>query len=128
MAELRDASVKDGHVIDRLAARRSFSAASADYDRVAVLQTEVRTRLLERLDIVKLTPAVVLDLGCGTGVASRRCSTAIHRRRSLPWTRPSAWVQQAAHHYSFVQKLLRKGFARVCADAIDCQSRMLRSI
>lgn len=117
MVERHVASATDDHAIDRLAARRSFSAASAGYDRVAVLQTEVRTRLLERLDIVKLTPAVVLDLGCGTGVASQALQQRYPQAQIIAMDAAFGMMQQAAHHHSFVQKLLRKGFARVCADA-----------
>ncbi len=47
--------------LDSRAVRRSFDAASAAYDAAAVLQKEVRTRLLSRLEFVKLEPAVVLD-------------------------------------------------------------------
>ncbi len=48
-------------------ARRSFEQAAQSYDAAAVLQQEVAQRLLERLDLMKLEPARVLDLGCGTG-------------------------------------------------------------
>ncbi len=47
--------------------RRSFEQAAAGYDGAAVLQREVAQRLLERLDIMKLEPERILDLGCGTG-------------------------------------------------------------
>ena len=40
----------DPYQFDRRAVRRAFSAASAQYDQFAVLQTEVRSRLLERLE------------------------------------------------------------------------------
>jgi malonyl-CoA O-methyltransferase len=36
-----------------------------------MLQREVSQRLMERLDLVKLAPDLVLDVGSGTGVASR---------------------------------------------------------
>ena len=51
--------------------RASFDAASPSYDGAAALQTRVREELLERLTLFKLAPAVVLDLGCGTGHAAR---------------------------------------------------------
>jgi malonyl-CoA O-methyltransferase len=54
-------------VPDRTLARRSFARAAASYDGAAVLQQEVARRLLQRLDLVKLQPQRVLDLGCGTG-------------------------------------------------------------
>jgi len=49
--------------------RRSFARAAAGYDAADVLQTEVRDRLLERLQWVTLEPRRVLDLGTGTGKA-----------------------------------------------------------
>ena len=48
-------------------ARRSFGQAAEHYDAAAVLQQEVAHRLLERLDLMKIRPARILDLGCGTG-------------------------------------------------------------
>lgn len=55
--------------IDRRQVRRSFSRAAASYDEAGVLQDEVRSRLLERLDWVRLEPRRILDLGTGTGRA-----------------------------------------------------------
>lgn len=55
--------------IDRRQVRRSFSRAAHSYDDADALQTEVRDRLLERLDWVQLQPRRVLDLGTGTGKA-----------------------------------------------------------
>lgn len=55
--------------IDWRQVRRSFSRAAATYDGADVLQTEVRERLLERLQWVQLAPRRILDLGTGTGKA-----------------------------------------------------------
>ena len=52
---------------DKSMARRSFEAAAASYDQAAVLQREVGSRLLERLDFMKIKPTRILDLGTGTG-------------------------------------------------------------
>ena len=52
---------------DKALARRSFEAAAAVYDQAAILQQEVGHRLLQRLDLVKIRPLRILDLGCGTG-------------------------------------------------------------
>ncbi len=52
--------------------RRSFGAAAASYDDNAFLQREIADRLFERLDYIKLKPARVLDLGSGTGYATRK--------------------------------------------------------
>ncbi|WP_456378905.1 malonyl-ACP O-methyltransferase BioC [Thiolapillus sp.] len=53
--------------IDKERARRAFSRSAGSYDESAVLQREVGRRMLERLDLVRLKPKTVLDLGCGTG-------------------------------------------------------------
>jgi malonyl-CoA O-methyltransferase len=107
----------DRHGIDRLAARRSFSVASSDYDRVAVLQAEVRARLLERLDIVKLSPAVVLDLGCGTGATSRPLQQRYPQAQIIAMDAAFGMLQYSARQRGVLQKLLRKDVVRVCADA-----------
>lgn len=56
--------------------RRAFERAARDYERVAGLQHEIGARLLARLDVIKLMPNRILDLGCGTGF----CAHALRRR------------------------------------------------
>jgi malonyl-CoA O-methyltransferase len=53
--------------LDKRAIAYSFSRAAPVYDSVARLQRDVGNRLLQRLDTLASDPAVVLDLGCGTG-------------------------------------------------------------
>ena len=55
--------------LDKRQLRRSFERAASTYDRAAVLQREICGRALERLDLVKIAPAVILDAGSGTGFA-----------------------------------------------------------
>jgi len=57
----------DDYRLDKRQARRAFEEAAATYDAAAALQQEVGNRMLERLDLVRLQPARVLDLGAGTG-------------------------------------------------------------
>ena len=56
--------------IDKAQARRAFSRAAARYDDVAVLQREIGQRMIDRLDLVRLRPEFILDLGAGTGHAA----------------------------------------------------------
>ncbi|MEN8130540.1 MAG: malonyl-ACP O-methyltransferase BioC [Pseudomonadota bacterium] len=57
--------------IDTKQRRRAFERAAQTYDSVAVLQSEVGDRLLQRLDLIKCTPKTVIDVGAGTGKAVR---------------------------------------------------------
>ena len=54
-------------MIDARQVRRNFARAASTYDSVAVLQREIASRMLERLDDIKVDPARILDIGCGTG-------------------------------------------------------------
>jgi malonyl-CoA O-methyltransferase len=51
--------------------RAAFDNAARDYDEVAVVQAEVRQRLLERLELFRIRPERILDAGCGTGHGAR---------------------------------------------------------
>jgi malonyl-CoA O-methyltransferase len=59
----------DPHWLDPRRTRRAFERAAATYDSAAVLQREVGQRMAERLALVKLQPATIVDAGCGTGDA-----------------------------------------------------------
>ncbi len=98
---------------DKHALRRSFSAASDQYDDVAVLQAEVRQRLMERLTLFKLQPDVVLDLGCGTAISARTLQTRYPRAQVIAMDAAFGMLQRARSHWWFG----RKSFKRVCADA-----------
>ena len=58
-----------GARLDRVSVRRAFERAAGSYDSAAVLHREVGQRMAERLGIVRLDPAAILDAGCGTGEA-----------------------------------------------------------
>lgn len=60
----------DLYHMDKARVRASFDRAASSYDAAAVLQAEVRSRMLERLDLVKIAPKRILDAGCGTGHAT----------------------------------------------------------
>lgn len=107
----------DPQQLDRRAARRAFSAASRDYEQIAVLQAEVRTRLLERLQFIKLKPAVIVDLGCGTGAAAHWLQQQYPRAQVLALDAAFGMLQQAGNKLSWWQRWRKQGFRRVCADA-----------
>lgn len=61
---------QDEYTIDKARVRASFDRAARSYDAAAVLQKEVRARMLERLDYTRIVPKRILDAGTGTGHAA----------------------------------------------------------
>jgi malonyl-CoA O-methyltransferase len=103
---------EDRFALDRRRVRRSFERASSSYDRAAVLQTDVRTRLLARLDYVKLRPQVIVDVGCGTGHASRALKRRYPRSFVIALDIAPGMLQAAARQRGWLRR-----FERLCADA-----------
>lgn len=75
--------------LDSAEVRRSFDRAASQYDRFAVLQHEVESRLLERLEYAREAPEMILDAGCGTGSAIMEMQQQYPRARviGLDWSR-----------------------------------------
>jgi malonyl-CoA O-methyltransferase len=92
--------------------RRAFGRAAADYDAAAVLQGRIRDELIERLDVVRIDPAVVLDLGTGTGRAAATLRRRYRGSQVVAVDLSMRMLAEAARR----QTLLRR-FRRVCADA-----------
>ncbi len=92
--------------------RRAFDRAAPAYDAAAVLQQQVGDELLTRVDELALKPARILDLGAGTGRASRLLKSRFRRASVIA-------VDSAARMLGIARA--RQGwFARpdlVCADA-----------
>jgi malonyl-CoA O-methyltransferase len=55
----------DDALPEKRAARRAFDRAR-DFDAACFIHDEARARLLERLELVRLDPKVIVDLGCAT--------------------------------------------------------------
>jgi len=58
--------------LDRTAVRRQFDRRVAPEDPGAFLLREVAGRMFERLDLIRLAPERILDVGCGLGDGVRR--------------------------------------------------------
>jgi malonyl-CoA O-methyltransferase len=104
---------QDPFVIEQAAVRRSFDRAAARYDESAVLQAEVRARLLERLDYVTLEPSVVLDAGCGTGHSSQALAERYPHARVVALDLSEGMLHQARNRTP-----PGAGSALVCGDAM----------
>ncbi len=102
----------DPYLIDGGRVQHSFGRAASGYDASAVLQARVRTELLDRLEVVRLEPAVILDLGAGTGHASLALKRRHRAARVVALDLAPGMLREAGRR----QTLLRR-FRRVCADA-----------
>jgi malonyl-CoA O-methyltransferase len=54
--------------LDSVRVRSQFDAAASTYSEAAVVQREAGNRLLERFDVMRLAPSIVLDVGCGAAI------------------------------------------------------------
>jgi malonyl-CoA O-methyltransferase len=52
---------------ERRATRRAFARAAATFDAACAVHDEIRARLLERLDYLRVDPRIAVDVGCATG-------------------------------------------------------------
>ena len=84
-----------GYGLDPRAVARGFGAASAGYDAAAVLQAAVREELLSRVEALREAPALVLDLGCGTGAGAAALKRRFPRARVIAADIAPGMLQQA---------------------------------
>jgi malonyl-CoA O-methyltransferase len=104
-------------VIDKKMMRRSFSRAAAGYDATAVLQREVCTRMLERLDYIKMKPARLLDAGSGTGWGGRQLAAQYPDAQIISLDIAIGMLQTAQSRSGWWKKLFRGGRQMaVCGD------------
>jgi malonyl-CoA O-methyltransferase len=100
------------YALDKSWIRRSFDRASKTYDAAAVLQAEVRTLLLQRLDLTDLSPRLVLDVGAGTGHAGRALQRRYPRAHVIALDSSFGMLRAAGRQQSWFRP-----FTRLCADA-----------
>ncbi len=91
---------------DRRAVTRAFRRSAAGYAAADFLHAEIRARLLERLDLVALQPATLLDLGAGPAGASTDLAARYPAGHVLALDLAPEMLGQSA-----------SGWDRLCADA-----------
>jgi malonyl-CoA O-methyltransferase len=100
------------YALDIPRVRRAFDRAATTYDAAAVLHTEVRDNLLKRLDLMALTPRIVVDAGAGTGHGSRALIRRYPKALVIALDSSPRMLQMAGRQQSWLRR-----FAPVCADA-----------
>lgn len=107
------AESEDVFRLDRGRVRAAFDRASAGYEAAAGLQARVAAELLGRLADFRFAPRVVLDLGAGTGRATRELRRRYPRALVIALDIAPGMLREARRN----QTLFRR-FARVCGDAL----------
>jgi len=105
-------AMSDEFHLDPARVRRSFDEAAKTYDTAAVVPSEIRNRLMERLDFVKLQPKVVLDLGAGTGHSSKALKVRYKSAEVLAIDLAPRMLAEADRQQSWLRK-----FHRIAGDA-----------
>lgn len=98
--------------LDKSLVRRHFGRAAKSYEQHDVLQREVQTALLERLDFYTETPQRVVDVGAGTGRGTALLKQRYPKAEVIAIDLALPMLRAARQHSSW-----RRPFARVCAEA-----------
>ena len=77
------------------AARRAFDRAR-EFESACFIHDEARSRLLERLELVRLAPMVAVDLGCATGRGAARLAARYPAARVLAVDSSQTMLRAAA--------------------------------
>lgn len=87
---------KSAYDLDQSALRENFNRVASVYDQSAILQQEINRRLTERLDLIRLAPKRVLDLGCGTGFGIEELMRRYPKAQSIGVDFADAMLRKAA--------------------------------
>jgi malonyl-CoA O-methyltransferase len=87
----------DDALPEKRAARRAFDRAH-NFAGACFIHDETRGRLLERLELVRLEPRVIVDLGCATGRGASALAARYPAARVLAVDSSSAMLRAAAAH------------------------------
>jgi malonyl-CoA O-methyltransferase len=103
---------RDEYFLDPSVVRRGFDRASSSFDQFSAVHSELRTRALERLDVVRLNPDVIVDLGAGTGHATRALQDRYRSAYVVALDISARMLEQARKQQRFFKR-----FGRMAADA-----------
>ncbi|MFT5398339.1 MAG: malonyl-CoA O-methyltransferase [Planctomycetota bacterium] len=90
--------------LDKRSVKKFFNRAAKSYDNSAILQEEVLSRLLQRLQYIRHQPATIVDIGTGTGRAISGLQKAYPRARVYSIDIAIEMLGQARARYRFLSK------------------------
>lgn len=105
--------------INKQVLRRAFDRRAQGYLASAQVQSEIGRRMLERMDLIKIEPSIILDAGCGPGLSAQALTKRFTKAKvvalDLSWRMLRQMPQQ-----SRLQRWLKSGPASdvmaLCAD------------
>jgi malonyl-CoA O-methyltransferase len=106
--------------LEKRRVRASFDAAAEKYDDVAVLQREIGNRIIERLELVRLEPKTILDIGAGTGVGTESLSKVYKNSRVIAFDLAPNMLKQARQRGNWLSRYKNQLFNKrgfICGDA-----------
>lgn len=106
---------RSAYEVDRSAVRAAFNRAAEGYEKAAVLQGRVRDELLERLNLVKLEPLIIVDIGCGPGRAAKELARRYRGTRVIALDLAENMLAAISRGRWFAS---RTRVYPVCADAV----------
>lgn len=102
---MRDDREDQPFALDLSRRRRALQRAAPAYDEAAFLHREVGQQLLERLDCLKLSPATILDVGCGTGESTALLLKKYRKARVIGLELAPALIVKARQRGSWFRPL-----------------------
>lgn len=108
--------MQESYFLDKTRVRQSFDRAAGAYDAAAILQTRVREEMLQRLQLVKLQPAWILDAGCGTGLAGAALAKTYPHSQVLNLDLAPGMVRHTLKNQPWLQRLFSSRQHGVCGD------------
>ncbi|MEE8365223.1 MAG: malonyl-ACP O-methyltransferase BioC [Gammaproteobacteria bacterium] len=90
--------------LDKASVKKSFNRAAKSYNRAAILQEEVLTRLLQRLDYIRYSPTTIIDIGCGTGRAVEGLQKKYPKSDIVSLDLAFSMLQQTRKRYGLFRK------------------------
>ena len=105
--------IVEDYSLDILNIQKSFDIAAEEYDQFAILQHTVTDRLFESFEQFRINPALILDLGSGTGYGAKKLKERFKKAKTVQLDLSSSMLKKS-------RKKSSRFFSRdrfLCADA-----------
>ena len=89
--------------------RSDFAGAAGTYDSAAALAREVGARMASRLDLVKISPQRVADIGCATGDGIRDLQQRYAKALPLALDYAVPMLRAVRQRTSLLRRLVGRG-------------------